>query len=298
MAKIVYSKSALTFQEQLEQLEHRGLTITDSSKSLFLLEHISYYRLSGYWYPLLSDKVNHIFKKDATFNAAFAMYCFDKELRKLALSELEKIEVAIRAKMTYVLSHKHGPFWFEDSSLFPNQKLYQKTMQKIRDEFMRSDEDFVRSYKNKYIQQLPPSWMLMEIISFGSLSLLYQCLKPGREKREIAHHFGLVDSVFASWLHSVVYLRNVCAHHARLWNRILKISPQIPKSLTKNWINDGAIQSNRTYFMLCIIRYLLLTVNPNSSFTVKLKSLFAAYPTIDQRALGCSSNWEKEPLWQ
>ncbi|MDR1937542.1 MAG: Abi family protein, partial [Tannerellaceae bacterium] len=68
----------------------------------------------------------------------------------------------------------------------------------------------------KYSDTLPPSFITLEITSFGALSHLYNNLKSGTDKRAIAGTFGLPDVVFASWLHSFVYLRNVCAHHARI----------------------------------------------------------------------------------
>jgi len=68
------------------------LIIRDEAKALHLLENISYYRLSGYWYPMLATpKDNHCFKPHSHFNTAFKIYCFDRELRKLVLGELEKI---------------------------------------------------------------------------------------------------------------------------------------------------------------------------------------------------------------
>ena len=82
----------------------RGLRIADEVKAMNVLKNISYYRLSGYWYPLLSDKQNHVFKENATFEAAFNLYKFDRELRKLMILELEKIEIAFRTRMAYVLS--------------------------------------------------------------------------------------------------------------------------------------------------------------------------------------------------
>jgi abortive infection bacteriophage resistance protein len=114
MCKVPFTKVALTYEAQLQLLRDRGLSIDDEPKALFLLEKISYYRLSGYWFPLLANKKDHFFKPGATFETAFKLYCFDKELRKLFISELEKIEVAIRAKMIYVLSHEYGPFWFQN----------------------------------------------------------------------------------------------------------------------------------------------------------------------------------------
>ena len=139
MTKVPYTKLALTYQAQLQQLKDRGLNVGDDAKALHILENISYYRLSGYWYPLLSDKENHLFKQGASFDDAFKLYCFDKELRKLVLSELEKIEVAVRAKMIYVLSHAHGPFWYQEPSHFNDPLLHASSLVKTGGDFKRSE---------------------------------------------------------------------------------------------------------------------------------------------------------------
>jgi len=298
MSKVPYSKLVLSYTDQLAQLKVRGLQVEDDAKAFHLLEVISYYRLSGYWYPLLADKKNHQFKPEATFNTAFKLYCFDRELRQMVLAELEKIEVAIRAKMTYVLSQKHGAFWFQQASIFTDPVKHANSLSKIGEEFKRSDEDFINAFRNKYSDPLPPSWIAAEITSFGALSMLYKNLKPGREKRDIAHYFGLSDSVFETWLHSIVYLRNVCAHHTRLWNRAMSIRPQIPKSPRKPWLNSNNIINNRSFFILSMINYLLQTVNPKNTFRIRFKNLLTKYPNVDVRALGFPENWEQEPLWQ
>ncbi|MDF2456208.1 MAG: protease [Cytophagaceae bacterium] len=99
MARIPYTKPSLTYADQLQQLKDRGLIIESEEKALHLLENISYYKLSGYWYPMLAQpKSLHRFKEEASFNTAFKIYCFDREFRRLILSELEKIEVAIERK--------------------------------------------------------------------------------------------------------------------------------------------------------------------------------------------------------
>ncbi|MFN7115241.1 MAG: Abi family protein [Saprospiraceae bacterium] len=297
MAKIPYTKPALAYINQLQQLKSRGLHIENDAKALHLLENISYYRLSGYWFPLLQDKQNHIFKSNATFDTAFQLYCFDRELRRLILSELEKIEVAVRAKMIYVLSHQYGPFWFQNVSLFKNPTSHSDCLNKISKEFSRSDEEFILAFKNKYQDPFPPSWMLMEIISFGTLSMLYKNLKPSQYKRAIAHYFGIDDSTFESWLHAIVYMRNVCAHHTRLWNRTMSIQPRIPKKPRRQWLSHHPTYNNRAFFMLSIIIYLLNIVNPHHSFKNKLFNLFNKYPIVDLKALGFPTYWQSEPLW-
>ena len=298
MTKIPFSKNALTYEAQLQLLKDRGLEIENESKAMFLLEHISYFRLSGYWFPLLADKENHIFKEGASFHQAFQLYCFDKELRKLLLSELEKIEVAVRAKMIYVLCHEYGPFWFEDPNLFVNPGKHDSTLAKIREEFRRSDEEFIKAFSNKYSDRLPPSWMILEITSFGTLSMMFSLLKPGKSKRCIANHFGLPDKVFGSWLHSIVYMRNVCAHHTRLWNRALSITPQSPLNPHKSWLTNIAVPRNRVYFILSMVKYLLATVNPDNSLTNKLEALLLKFHDVDPRAMGFTPDWREQPLWQ
>jgi abortive infection bacteriophage resistance protein len=299
MAKKNYTKPALDYLQQIQLLESRGLIISNRAKALHLLQNLSYYRLSGYWYPFLEDKKNHKFKEGATFEKAFKIYCFDRGLRLLLLREIEKIEVAIRAKMIYVLSHKYGPFWHLNNNLFKANDKYESIIEKIANEYNRSDERFITEYKKNYTESLPPSWILMEIISFGSLSKLYEQLKPSPEKREISKYFGVSDSVFGSWIHSIVYLRNVCAHHSRLWNRIMRVRPIVPRTAHKPWLNNiSGIKNNRTYYQLSIIQYLLNTVNPSSTFKEKLIKLLEEYPNIDPKAMGFPLKWQKCPLWK
>ena len=81
--------------------------------------------MSGYWYPLLADKQNHFFKSGALFEQAYSIYKFDAKLRSLILSEISKIEVAVRTQIAYVMSHNYNGLWFTDSSLF---KILQSTL--------------------------------------------------------------------------------------------------------------------------------------------------------------------------
>jgi abortive infection bacteriophage resistance protein len=284
MGKIPFNKPPLTYFQQLQQLKDRGLIIENEEKAIHLLESVSYYRLSGYWYPLLQDKQNHIFKEAATFETGFKLYCFDRELRKLVLSELEKIEISVRAKMIYVLSHRHGAFWFNNPALFKNKVKHTDSITKIRQEYIRRDEEFIKAFSSKYSDSLPPAWISIEVTSFGTLSMLYSNLLPGKEKRTISNHFGVSDSVFETWLHSIAYIRNICAHHSRLWNRSMSIRPQIPRKTAKPWIDITGIQNNKSYLMLSMIRYLLQTVNPKSSFSLKLKALFTSYKHVGPKA--------------
>ncbi len=105
-------------------------------------------------------------------------------------------------------------------------------------------EIFIKHYKNKYsYPENPPSWMCVEIMYFSQISKIFQNLKSREDRNDIAQDYGLPESIFESWLHTINYVRNICAHHSRLWNRDFQIVPKkyIPKS--KKWIN-----SNRMIF--------------------------------------------------
>ncbi len=304
-----YTKPSLNPEEQLLLLKKRGLTVEDDTKALHLLRHISYYRLSGYWYPLLQDpKHQHLFKPYASFNNAFKLYCFDRELRQIVLGEIEKIEVAVRAQMINTLSHAFGPLWYTDTARFNNNRSrHAKILLKLTDDFKNSQEEFILAFRKKYSDTYPPSWMIMKIASFGQISTLYTDMKGGKSKRTIAKHFGLDDTTFASWLHCIVYLRNLCAHHSRFWNREFGISPQIPNSPLKPWLSvetmkaikgaNSGKSNNRAFYMLSIILYLLQTVNPNSTFRLKFLNLTTKYPNIDLAAMGFPAATDNETLW-
>lgn len=310
MPKIPYTKPSLNYNQQLQQLKSRGLTVEDDVKALHILNKIGYYRLSGYWYPMLmSPKSNHNFKPGSSFGNAFRIYCFDREMRLLVMSELEKIEVAIRAAMIYELSEIHGPFWYTDSSLFASQSKFTDTLSKIETEYYRTDEKYIQEFKKKYSDPLPPSWMMLELTSFGTLSKLYQNLRITRDKRVIAHRFGLDDTTFESWMHSLVYIRNSCAHHSRLWNKIMRITPKIPLNPANPWIAITTLPNpkdltvvfpinNRTYYMFSMILYLLKSINPRNTFKSKLMALVKKYPNVDIKAMGFPAGWEQEELWK
>ena len=297
MKKVPYIKPALSYAEQLAKLKQRGLVIRDEALFLELLEKKSYFRLSGYWYPFLSDKTNHIFKSGATFEDAYDIYLFDRNLRQLIVKELEKIEIAVRAKMIYVFSHQSGPYWYSNPSLFRNHQKHSSTISKISEEYQRSDAQFIKVFREKYSDPLPPAWTAFEIISFGSISHLFAQIKPGKSKREVGEYFGLDDNTLASWLHGLVYVRNVCAHHSRLWNRVMRIQPSIPLTPKNQWLSNTRVTNNKTYYILSMILYLLNSIGEANSMVTDLKTLLDNYSNVDPTAMGFPENWKSEILW-
>ena len=106
-----YQKLSIPIDAQIQQLKLRGLLIADDSLAEHYLKNISYYRLAGYWWPMQSDKVNHVFKPSSRFEDVVALYSFDSELRLLVFNAIERVEIALRTRMINHLSHEVDPWW-------------------------------------------------------------------------------------------------------------------------------------------------------------------------------------------
>lgn len=296
---IPYTKKALSALEQVQLLKSRGLIFEDEKSAAGILTHINYYRFSAYSYPFLKDKENHLFKENVTFQNILDVYDFDRELRLLIYDAIERIEVSIRTNIIYVLSLKYDPFWLSDKSYFCDDDKYLSHIAKLKEEFARSDERFLKHYFSKYSEEIPPAWISLEIASFGIVSLLFQNLKFNKDKKEIAGRYGLNHITFSSWFHSLIYIRNLCAHHSRIWNRELGVQPNIPKSIGGLWLNKSESYINdRIFYAIAILIYFLDAINNRNDFVDKLKELLEDYPMIDLAAMGFPKNWKEEDLFK
>ncbi len=293
--RIPYNQPQIDIDTQIKLLSDEGLSFDDKEKAKHLLANISLFRLKSYLYPL-RKRGSRDFVADSKFEQGYELYKFDSALRKLIWAELEKIEVSIRTQLSYKMTDEAGNYWFTDSSIFSNTAIHVGVLTNIEAELRRSDDDAILAFFRKYTDPFPPSWMTMEVTSFGSLSLLYKCLKGGRSRRAVAKYYGLSDTVFSSWVHSIVYVRNICGHHGRLWNRTLRIQPVVPRRTSRPFLSMSA-NTQTVYYVLSIIMYMLKVVNPKTTFSTRIKALLGEHPSVKPSAMGFPKDWEKEPLW-
>lgn len=297
-----YSKPALSVADQINLLKSRGLHIPDPAAAEHFLINISYYRLEGYWWALQSDKINHIFKPGSSFQTVLDLYNFDREIRLLVFDMIERIEIGLRTRLIYECSMDHAPWWFEQQVLFKDSQLWQKHLQSMDDDLKRSKEIFIKEHNKKYStdQRRPPSWKSMEVISLGLLSKFYENLHSSvAAKDRIANQLGTANHTFlVPWLKTIAVVRNICAHHARLWNRHLPVTPKLLKRAPNPWLTSIPTNHNTLYIALCCMRYLLYTISPGNHFHQKLLDLLQKYPSVDHRAMGFTDDWAQQPLWQ
>lgn len=302
MSHVPFDKEPLTLDEQIERLKDRGMRIDDDAKARMYLTNISYYRLSAYWYTFLElPQSDHKFKSGTSFQQVVDTYVFDRKLKLLIFDEIERIEISIKTRIIQEFCETHGKRWYENVALYTKPYHHQKFLECVDEECKRTSEVFIAHYRKKYgVMERPPAWMVFQLVSFGQVSKLYKNLRVGKEVRAVAAHYGVNEQVLASWLESIAFVRNTCAHHARLWNRKLPKAPMLPTHPKAQWLRTvpGPDYTNRLYVVLAVMRYLLARFIPTTSFTTKLTELLNEYPNLPKHYMGFTPDWENEPLWK
>jgi abortive infection bacteriophage resistance protein len=292
-----FSKPALSASQQVELLEQRGMLIPDRKDAEFYLRHLNYYRLVGYWLPFELDHPTHTFRPGTTFRDVLNLYFFDRELRLLVLDAIERIEVSARSRWAYEMAHRHGPHGYLDSALARNPKLFSSNLASLQKETDRSDETFVRHFRDTYAEALPPSWAVCEVMTLGLLSKWFTNLRPMKTRRAIGDGFHIDEHTMQSWLHHFTYVRNVCAHHSRFWDRDFRITPELPKTKPAGLRLQLVTSSRRSYNTLTLLLYLLDLISPGHHWRERLLRLIADHK-VDLKLMDFPQDWAQLPLWQ
>jgi len=298
-----FNKPATTFEEQVDLLESRGVIIHDKDTATHYLSHINYYRFGAYWLPFESDHQSHQFKAGITFEDILNLYVFDRELRLLLLDGIERIEVSLRTQWAYHMAHQHGVHAHLDPDLSKNPRWHTSNLKSLQKELSRSDEVFIHHYNNKYKEpaEMPPIWSACEVMSLGLLSRWYKSIKPEQTKTLIAKQYHLPSVIVVSFIEHLAHVRNICAHHNRLWNRRMTKTMQIPNSkrlkpLTQNF-NQDPKEQRKIYNTLVMIIYLMGIISPNNHWKKKLTTLISQH-NIDTKMMGFPDNWKLLSIWK
>jgi len=274
-----FTKPTLSYDDQISLLKERGLIITDHSKAISYLKEIAYYRLSAYYIPY--EKERHLFQTGTSFEQITTLYEFDCKVRQILDNALERIELFLRSQISNTLAMSNDPFAHENIKLFSSPSEHRRWINKVHEDTANSKEIFIRHYKTKY-DNFPtiPIWMVIEIISLGSLSYLYKNLHKDQQQK-ISKEIDLTYLVLEKWLHFFTYVRNICAHHARLWNRTMAISPIIPKSFPPEW---ARIRNDKLAFAIIVINFLLRKMPNGEIYSAEWKRelhhLFLSPPSV------------------
>lgn len=292
-----YAKPPLSIDQQLDQLVGRGLQIPDRASAAHYLRHLNYYRLCAYWLPLEEDHNTHRFKSGASFETVLNHYLFDRELRLLLLDTIERIEISVRTQWAHHFSLQYGAHAHLDASLFKPHWDHAGNLQRLQQSVAHSKETFIKHLRETYDEALPPLWALVEIMSIGQLSKWVANLRHGRDRNRIARVYGFDETNLMSFLHHLSVVRNLCAHHNRLWNREFTFTFKLPKKTPRQIPPALNRQQNRKlYNTLVVVVRLLDIISPNHHFRQHLATLLKKY-TIDEHQMGFPPRWRDMPFW-
>lgn len=184
-----------------------------------------------------------------------------------------------------------------DTSMFANEEKFLRTITLIEKELKGSKEEFIKHFKEKYSNDYPPAWMLVEILPLGIVTRIYENIASNTLRKKIAARFGLPVPVFNSWMTVVTLTRNSCCHHARVWNKENAIMPMQIKKSNQTWISPS-VSPKRVFYNICILKWFLDIIVPSNNMKTYLTTLIAQYPNVDITAMGFPKDWENEPFWE
>ncbi|WP_026454189.1 Abi family protein [Saccharomonospora iraqiensis] len=311
-----YQKPPLAHDDLIALLSKRGLHIPDSDKARRYLRHIGYYRLSPYTIPFQQGRPDHVFHEGVEFDDVLDLYVFDRALRLLVMDALERVEVAVRAAITDHMSTTHSdPHWYLDPVHFQDASKHSGLLQIIKrmcheqlsappeaGEGMLVHRSALEHYLATYgSPELPPSWLMVETLTIGQLDHMIRNLRLKSDRSAIAASVGLNEKVLRSWMRTYVRVRNICAHHGRLWNVGLGVYPAIPNSPTISWLCSPEALPDRSkkrlYPVLVSLQSVLDSVSPRSSWARRLHELVAARPGWNRSGMGIPEAWADDPFW-
>lgn len=323
MPTVQYVKPYLTVAAQVELLRGRGMRISDTAKVESCLHRIGYYRLSGYAYPFRhrelfqnadgsqAERIFENFRPNTEFSTVMELYVFDKKLRLLFLDAIERIEVALRVEVALLLG-KYGALSYRDATFFnrffttpdaiSREAPHQKFLTKLDEAFFRSKDEFAIHFAATYSSK-PPIWMSIEVWDFGCLATILSGMKDS-DLNEFSALYALPKRRYlTSWSQSINFVRNICAHHGRLWNRPIVQQPASPGHgdlLFLEHLSDDEHAKRRLYAVAAIIQYFMRIVHPSSTWSKRLMehlSTLPKSPHLSARHMGFPNGWEELALW-
>lgn len=297
-----FEKPSVSIPDQIALLKRRGMVVEDDARARHYLQFVSYYRLRAYWLPFevpAARDGDHAFRAGTTFEDVLTLYIFDRELRLLVLDAIERVEVALRAQWAHHMAMAHGPHGYLDQAHYAHIDRHGKMIAELNEEFRRSRDTFAVHYREKYTSPpLPPVWMAAEVMSFGLLSKFYGGLKQRSERQAIARPFGLDERVVTSFAHHMSHVRNICAHHGRLWNKRFTVKMTVPKFPAKLPVAMRGADERYLHNTLVTLDYLLTVIAPDSEWKKRVVALIDGCRLADPARMGFPADWRTRPAWR
>lgn len=287
MGELKEHQPPMTIDEQIENLKNIGLIVENEEYAKKILNDISYFRLIKAYSLNLKSK-NGKYCEKVTFEQIVELYLFNANFRQVIFPEIEKVEINVRCRIANYFAEQYGVLGYLEADNFVNAEYHKMFLDDIEEEIRRNSKaPFVKNFHDNYEGGNLPIYALVEILSFGTLSKFYKNMK-NQDKKAIAKSFGVGYTYFESWLESISYVRNICAHYGRLYNAKLSKTPILYKEYS-----EAGIGNNRIFGVLLCLKHLLKSNDHWNLFVDKIELLFDKYESVDIKTMGFTENWKE-----
>lgn len=287
MGALKQHQPPMTIDEQVENLKNIGLIVEDEKYAKKILNDISYFRLIKAYSLNLKSK-NGMYEDKVTFEQIVELYLFNANFRQIIFPEIEKIEINVRCRIANYFAEQYGVLGYLEADNFVNPEYHQAFLDDIEEEIRRNSKaPFVKNFRDNYEGGNLPIYALVEVFSFGTLSKFYKNMK-NPDKKAVAKSFGIGYTYFESWLESISYVRNICAHYGRLYNAKLSKTPM----LYKEYLEAG-IGNNRIFGVLLCLKQLFKSDSHWNLFIENIELLFEKYEGVNIKTMGFPENWKE-----
>lgn len=294
----------------VNKLIQEGVVVHDREQTERIIYSHNYFRLKAYFIPFMVHG-SSVFVPGTTFSAICELYQADQKIRDFLFPIIAELEIRIRAVIdNEVTRTTNDPFWHLNPSNFKDYEQVKTVLNKAGQRFKAGKQEFALHHLSRYYTarsfdycRIPPFWVISEIFTFEQLNSVAKALDKtkfavgnGNNKlHECAIKFGFTsyDSLLTN-LKCIQALRNIAAHHSRLWNRNL----QAPNAVNKK-VTISPIQNNRLYSNLILLRVMCKSQNIPDGIAPFFSNLINVNPTLAAQmdSMGFPPHWETDPLW-
>ena len=280
-----FTKPHASPADRVQHLRDKGLVIKRPKVAARKIEMIGYERLRIYFLSRRDQKgARKPFFAGTDYNDILRIYECDAKLRATCFAAVGQFEILLRNRISEELSVRFGSHPYFDSRAFKTKEYHLEALQKLTSVYKGSFDGRAKHYRESYSNPpLPAIWTLKEFLTFGATSRLLKAL-DGPLVKAVASDFGVpTDQLFENWVEALVDLRNVCAHHDRLFNRAFQKQPQRFK---RGDVPGAGVPSNKLRALILCLDHMLAKRGAPFNLDRAVKSLLLKYPQVRLAEVG------------
>jgi abortive infection bacteriophage resistance protein len=288
----------LSWESQIDKYKQRGMIIDDNDVEK--LKNISYYRLKEFAAPLANYSDGEISYTGIQFKEVLARYYKDKNLRIFLLHAIEKIEVSIKTRISYILGSGYGAFGYLNFAQWSNKDKHTRfDIEKIQ---FRIKRNLLKTVKKSQLSELkmkqnhdedgfPTVWLAIDLLMFGDMVSILEIMSENNIRR-VANYYDCTPAELISWMKCLNFVRNVCAHNSNIidiqittkpktrkeWNNLIFMNKEVHKE------NEFYKPTNKLAIVLIIIVTLVNQINSKYKWNDIQRSVNSLCKSRDDRA--------------